>query len=70
MQGHGLCYIIGRSIDDYDAKKREVKVDNNKWEPFDGPQKNQNIITDDTLDAREEVIQLRLYRHFIKLLDT
>ena len=42
MQGHGLNYIIGESIKDYDDKKREVRVSYNEKEVFDG---SQNIKT-------------------------
>lgn len=66
MQGHGLSYIIGRSIDDYDEKKREVKVDYNKWEPFDGSQKHKNIIIADKLEAIEDVLLFRLSNYFLK----
>ena len=66
MQGHGLSYIIGQSIDDYDKKKREVKVDYNKWEPFDGSQKHKNIIIADTLEAIEDVLLFRLSNYFLK----
>lgn len=66
MQGHGLSYIIGRSIDDYDEKKRGVKVDYNKWEPFDGSQKHKNIIIADTLEAIEDVLLFRLSNYFLK----
>lgn len=66
MQGHGLSYIIGRSIDDYDEKKREVRVDYNKWEPFDGSQKHKNIIIADTLEAIEDVLLFRLSNYFLK----
>ena len=66
MQGHGLSYIIGRSIDDYDKKKREVKVDYNKWETFDGSQKHKNIIIADTLEAIEDVLLFQLSNYFLK----
>lgn len=66
MQGHGLSYIICRSIDDYDEKKREVKVDYNKWETFDGSQKHKNIIIADTLEAIKEVLLFRLSNYFLK----
>ncbi len=66
MQGHGLSYIIGRSIDDYDEKKRELKVDYNKWEVFDGSQKHKNIIIADTLEAIEDVLLFRLSNYFLK----
>lgn len=66
MQGHGLSYIIGQSIDDYDEKKREVRVDYNKWETFDGSQKHKNIIIADTLEAIEDVLLFRLSNYFLK----
>lgn len=66
MQGHGLSYIIGASINDYDKKKREVKVDYNKWETFDGSQKHKNIIIADTLEAIEDVLLFRLSNYFLK----
>ena len=66
MQGHGLNYIIGESIDDYDKKKRKVKVGYNKFEPFDGSQKHKNIIIADTLEAIEDVLLFRLSNYFLK----
>lgn len=66
MQGHGLSYIINDSINDYDEKKREVKVDYNKWETFDGSQKHKNIIIADTLEAIEDVLLFRLSNYFLK----
>lgn len=66
MQGHGLSYIISQSIDNHDEKKREVKVDYNKWEPFDGSQKHKNIIIADTLEAIEDVLLFRLSNYFLK----
>lgn len=66
MQGHGLSYIINQSIDDYDKKKRKVKVDYKKWETFDGSQKHKNIIIADTLEAIEEVLLFRLSNYFLK----
>jgi hypothetical protein len=66
MQGHGLSYIISQSIDDYDKKKRDVKVDYNKYEPFDGSQKHKNIIIADTLEAIEDVLLFRLSNYFLK----
>ena len=47
-------------------KKREVKVDYNKWEPFDGSQKHKNIIIADTLEAIEDVLLFRLSNYFLK----
>ncbi len=66
MQGHGLNYIISDSINNYDEKKREVKVDYNKWETFDGSQKHKNIIIADTLEAIEDVLLFRLSNYFLK----
>lgn len=66
MQGHGLSYIINQSIDDYEKKKREVRVDYNKWETFDGSQKHKNIIIADTLEAIEDVLLFRLSNYFLK----
>lgn len=66
MQGHGLNYIIRESIDDYDKKKRKVKVGYNEFEPFDGSQKHKNIIIADTLEAIEDVLLFRLSNYFLK----
>lgn len=66
MQGHGLSYIIRQSIDDFDKKKRDVKVDYNKRETFDGSQKHKNIIIADTLEAIEDVLLFRLSNYFLK----
>lgn len=66
MQGHGLSYIINQSINDYSKKKRDVKVDYNKWETFDGSQKHKNIIIADTLEAIEQVLLFRLSNYFLK----
>lgn len=66
MQGHGLSYIIGQSIKYYDEKKREIRVEYNKWEPFDGSQKHKNIIIADTLEAIEDVLLFRLSNYFLK----
>lgn len=66
MQGHCLSYIIGQSIDDYDKEKREVKVDYNMWEPFDGSQKHKNIIIADTLEAIEDVLLFRFSNYFLR----
>lgn len=66
MQGHGLSYIIGDSIDDYDEKKREVRVSYNEKEVFDGSQRHKNIIIADTLEAIEDVLLFRLANYFLK----
>jgi len=66
MQGHGLSYIIGDSINDYDEKKREVRVSYNEKEVFDGSQRHKNIIIADTLEAIEDVLLFRLSNYFLK----
>lgn len=66
MQGHGLNYIIGESIKDYDDKKREVRVSYNEKEVFDGSQKHKNIIIADTLEAFEDVLLFRLSNYFLR----
>lgn len=66
MQGHGLNYIIGESIKDYDDKKREVRVSYNEKEVFDGSQKHKNIIIADTLEALEDVLLFRLSNYFLR----
>ncbi len=66
MQGHGLSYIIGDSISDYDEKKREVRVSYNEKEVFDGSQRHKNIIIADTLEAIEDVLLFRLSNYFLK----
>lgn len=66
MQGHGLSYIIAQSIQDYDQKKRQVRVGYNQWEVFDGSQKHKNIIIADTLEAIDKVLLFRLSNYFLK----
>jgi len=66
MQGHGLSYIISKSIEDYSQKGRDVKVDYRKWEPYDGSQMHKNIIIADTLEAIEDVLLFRLSNYFLK----
>ena len=66
MQGHGLSYIINKSIEDYEKKKRKVKVDYVKWESFNGSQEHKNIIIADTLEAIEDVLLFRLSNYFLK----
>lgn len=70
MQGHGLSYIINQSINDYDQKKREVKVGYDQWEIFDGSQKHKNIIIADTLEAIDNVLLFRLSNYFLKFSET
>ena len=66
MQGHGLSYIINKSIEDYEKKKRKVKVDYVKRESFNGSQEHKNIIIADTLEAIEDVLLFRLSNYFLK----
>jgi len=66
IQGNGLSFIIKQSIDDYDKKKRKVKIDYKTWETFDGSQKHKNIIIADTLEAIEDVLLFRLSNYFLK----
>ena len=66
MQGYGLNFIINDSIQDYDKKKRDVKVRYDLWEPYNGSQLHKNIIIADTLEAIEEVLLFRLSNYFLR----
>ena len=66
MQGHGLSFIIKDSIEDYDDKKRDVRVKYDKWEAYDGSQRHKNIIIADTLEAIEDVLLFRLSSYFLR----
>ena len=66
MQGYGLNFIINDSIQDYDKKKRDVKVRYDLWESYNGSQLHKNIIIADTLEAIEEVLLFRLSNYFLR----
>ena len=66
MQGYGLNFIINDSIQDYDKKKKDVKVRYDLWEPYNGSQLHKNIIIADTLEAIEEVLLFRLSNYFLR----
>lgn len=66
MQGYGLNFIISDSIQDYDKKKKDVKVRYDQWEPYNESQLHKNIIIADTLEAIEEVLLFRLSNYFLR----
>lgn len=66
MQGHGLGYIIADTIKDFDEKKRDVWINNNTKERYDGSQRHKNIIIADSLEAIDDVLLFRLSNYFLK----
>lgn len=66
MQGHGLGFIIYKTIEDFDAKKRNVWINNHETERYDGSQRHKNFIIADSLEAIDDVLLFRLSNYFLK----
>lgn len=66
INGHGLSFIMGESIDYY-RRHPEKKVSiNNRPETYNGSAKHKNNIIGETLEAIEQVVLFSLANYFLK----